>query len=113
MASTDETSHNGRDEQPAQRRNLSYDDVDISVTSGYKPMIVIAVLTIISFFLFGGGLPIYWGDSRGYTLFTYGSVLWGLTIISLGFIYEFWVERNETANETEQVTGVRGDTEGN
>ena len=112
MTSTDETSHTDRNEQPAQRSNLSYDDVDISVTSGYKPMIVIAALTIITFFLFGGGLPIYWGDSQGYTLFTYGSVLWGLTIISLGFIYEFWVERNETANETEQVTEVRRNTEG-
>jgi hypothetical protein len=53
---------------------FSYDDVDVSVTSGYKPMIVVAVLTIITF-LFSGGLPICWGDGQGYTLFTYGSIL--------------------------------------
>lgn len=74
---------------------VTYEEVDVSTSAGYKPMITIAFLTIISFFLFGGGLPIYWGEGEGYTLLTYGSVLWGITVIALAFIYEFWVERNE------------------
>ena len=98
------------DEQAGRRTNremsgsVSYDEVDVSTSAGYKPMITIAFLTIASFFLFGGGLPIYWGEGEGYTLLTYGSVLWGITVIALAFIYEFWVERNEsqTQNRTSE-----------
>lgn len=75
---------------------LTYDDVDPTATAGFKPMVVIAAVTLVTFFLFGGGLPIYWVQGEeGYTLFTYGSVLWGLIVIASGFVFEYWVERNE------------------
>lgn len=75
-------------------------------------MIVIASLTIVTFFLFGGGLPLYWGESEGYTLFTYSIVLWGISVILLGFTYEYWVEKNESENQTTQVTTVQQEGEG-
>lgn len=83
------------------KRELSYDDVDINLTAGYKPAAVVALATLVSLVLLGGGLPIHWeAGEGGYTLLTYTAPLWGVVIVALGFIYEYWVEKKENARDS-------------
>lgn len=80
---------------------LSYEDVDINLTAGYKPAATIAVVTLASLVLLGGGLPIHWESGNGgYTLLTYTAPLWGVVVVALGFVYEYWVERKENERDS-------------
>lgn len=85
----------------APKRELSYDDVDINLTAGYKPAATVAFATLASLVLLGGGLPIHWGaGDGGYTLLTYTAPLWGVMIVALGFVYEYWVEKKENERDS-------------
>lgn len=77
---------------------LTYDEVDITTAAGFKPMIGAAVTIVGSFFVLGG-LPFYWTGGNGQiTLMAYTMALWGITTIATGFVYEYYVEHNESAN---------------
>lgn len=76
---------------------LTYEEVDITTTGGFKPMIGAAATILISFFILGG-LPFYWTGGTGQVaLMAYTMVLWGIICIVTGFVYEYYVERNESA----------------
>ncbi|MFC7157171.1 hypothetical protein ACFQPA_17190 [Halomarina halobia] len=78
---------------------IGYSDVEIQRSAGLRPMMVTAALVLISWILLTG-LPIYWQSGDGeLTLFTYTSVLWGVVIIVLGFVYEYWVTSLENDEE--------------
>lgn len=76
-------------------RSLSYDDVDINLTAGYKPTIVVSLVVAVSFVLFGGVIPGFAGDGGGITVMTYTILVWGAIVGSLGFVYEYWIGRNQ------------------
>lgn len=70
---------------------VSYSDVEIQRAAGLKPMLVTAGVVLASWILLTG-LPFYWQTGDGtLTLFAYTSVLWGVVIIVMGFVYEYWV----------------------
>ncbi len=74
---------------------ISYDDVSFTDQAGFKPMIGILAVVLISFALLVG-LPMYSEPGDGeFTLFTYTSIIWGVTIILCGFAYEFWLMKIE------------------
>ena len=51
--------------------------------------------------LFVVGLPIHWeAGEGGYTLITFTAPLWGVVIVALGFVYEYWVEKKENARDS-------------
>lgn len=87
-------------QQATDEVELEYDDVNMTLTAGYKPTIVVSLATIVSFLLLGGVLPPLWGTGDGgYTLFTYTSILWGVVIAALGFVYEYWIRANQNRDE--------------
>lgn len=54
-------------------------------------MLVTAGVVLASWILLTG-LPFYWQTGDGeLTLFSYTSVLWGIIVIIMGFVYEYWV----------------------
>lgn len=83
------------DEPETSTRSLSYDDVDINLTAGYKPTIVVSLIVAVSFVLFGGVIPGFAGGGGGITTMTYTVVVWGAIVGSLGFLYEYWIRRNQ------------------
>lgn len=87
----------GADGSAASTRSLSYDDVDINLTAGYRPTIVVSLVVAVSFVLFGGVIPGFAGDGGGMTLMTYTVVIWGAIVGVLGFVYEYWIGRNQKA----------------
>lgn len=90
----DEPSGGGVAESPEGER-LAYEDISFTDQPGFKPMIGIGSVVVISFFLLAG-LPMYAepGDSS-LTVFTYTSIVWGLVIIACGFLYEYWLMKVE------------------
>lgn len=74
---------------------IAYEDISFTDQPGFKPMIGIGSIVVISFFLLAG-LPQYAepGDG-GTTLFTYTAVLWGVVVIACGFLYEYWLMKSE------------------
>jgi hypothetical protein len=85
------------DEPRTSTRSLSYDDVDINLTAGYKPTIIVSLVVVVSFVLFGGVIPGFTGDGGGITVMTYTVIVWGAIVGSFGFVYEYWVGRNQEA----------------
>lgn len=80
---------------PTETEQIAYEDISFTDQPGFKPMIGIASLVIISFILLAG-LPIYAEPGDGeLTLFSYTSIIWGLVIITCGFIYEYWLMKIE------------------
>lgn len=75
--------------------SLAYEDVNLSLTAGYRPTIAVSLAVAVSFVLFGGVIPGMAGGGGGMTTMTYTIVLWGIVVGSLGFVYEYWIERNE------------------
>lgn len=62
-------------------------------------MLITAGIVLISWILLTG-LPIYWQTGSGeLTLFTYTSVLWGIIIVVMGFVYEYWMTALENSEE--------------
>ncbi|WP_254525709.1 hypothetical protein [Natrinema caseinilyticum] len=91
----------GETNRRSQQRSakISYSDVEIQRSAGLKPMLVTAGVVLVSWILLTG-LPFYWETGSGnLTLFAYTSVLWGVVIIAMGFVYEYWV----TSIEDEEV----------
>lgn len=85
---------------------LTYDEVDITTAAGFKPMIGAAATILISFFVLGG-LPFYWtGGSGQITLMAYTMALWGIIVVGTGFVYEYYVERNESATAESEERGT-------
>ena len=71
--------------------NLEYSDVEIQRSAGLRPMLVTAGVVLVSWIALTG-LPFYWQSGNGeLTLFSYTSVLWGVIIIVMGFVYEYWI----------------------
>lgn len=91
--STLETTEKSEDTTRVQ--SISYEDVNINLTAGYKPTIVISLLVTVSFVLFGGIVPGLDGGGGGVTLMTYTVAAWGLVVGVLGFVYEYWIGRNQ------------------
>ncbi|PSQ02799.1 hypothetical protein BRC94_00680 [Halobacteriales archaeon QS_5_70_17] len=81
--------------RPEGTPSLAYEDVNLSLTAGYKPTIAVSLVVAVSFVLFGGVIPGMDGGGGGMTTMTYTIVLWGIVVGSLGFVYEYWIERNE------------------
>lgn len=93
------TLENGRDDESGtSARSLSYDDVNINLTAGYKPTIVVSLVVAVSFVLFGGVIPGFAGGGGGITTMTYTTIVWGAIVGSLGFVYEYWIGRNQKAS---------------
>jgi fatty acid desaturase len=83
---------------------LTYEEVDITTTAGFRPMIGAAATILVSFFVLGG-LPFYWTGGTGQvTLMAYTMVLWGIVCITTGFVFEYYVERNESAEAASEGT---------
>ncbi|WP_336346066.1 hypothetical protein [Halalkalicoccus ordinarius] len=82
-------------------QSLSYDDVDINLTAGYKPTIVVSLIVVGTLVVFGGVIPGFEGDAAGITTMTYTVVVWGIIVGSLGFVYEYWLRLNQRASEGE------------
>lgn len=78
-------------------RSMSYEDVDINLTAGFRPTIVVSLVVAVSFVAFGGIIPGFAGDGGGITVMTYTVVLWGAIVGVLGFVYEYWIRRNQEA----------------
>lgn len=78
--------------------SLAYEDVNLTLTAGYWPTIAVSLTVAVSFVLFGGVIPGMDGDGGGMTTMTYTIVLWGIVVGSLGFVYEYWIGRNQRAN---------------
>jgi hypothetical protein len=92
-----ETESSGQRDTP----EIEYSEVGIQRSAGLRPMIVTAALVLTSWILLTG-LPIYWETGDGeLTLFAYTSVLWGVVIVALGFVYEYWI----TSIEDEEDRG--------
>jgi len=72
------------DEQPTDVSAVSYEEISFRDQAGFKPMIGVFALVLISFFLLAG-LPTYAEPGDGtLTLFSYTSVIWGIIIIAGG-----------------------------
>lgn len=82
-------------------RSLAYEDVNLTLTAGYRPTIVVSLVVAASFVLFGGVIPGMDGGGGGMTTMTYTIVLWGIVVGSLGFVYEYWIGRNQSAGAHE------------
>jgi hypothetical protein len=96
-ALNDETNPKARSEAEASTAgSIAYDEVNLSLTTGYKPTIVVSLVVALSFVLLGGIIPGLAGSGGGMTTMTYTIVGWGIVVGSLGFIYEYWIERNQT-----------------
>lgn len=79
------------------KTTVTYEEVDVTTAAGFKPMIGAAITIVGSFFLLGG-LPFYWTGGEGeVTLMAYTMALWGIIVIATGFVYEYYVERNDGA----------------
>ena len=90
----DESSGGGLAESPEGER-IAYEDISFTDQPGFKPMIGIGSIVVISFFLLSG-LPMYAEPgSGGFTIYTYTVVLWGIVIIACGFLYEYWLMKVE------------------
>ena len=94
VSTLDERDGNGTG---ASARSISYDDVNINLTAGFKPTIVVSLVVAVSFVLFGGIIPGFTGDGGGITVMTYTVVIWGAIVGVLGFVYEYWIRRNQRA----------------
>ncbi|MFC7009486.1 hypothetical protein [Halalkalicoccus salilacus] len=46
-------------------RSLSYNDVDINLTAGYKPTIVVSLIVVGTLVVFGGVIPGFEGTPPG------------------------------------------------
>ena len=91
-------------DSPSGETTLTYEEVDVTTAAGFKPMIGAAVAIVGSFFVLGG-LPFYWTGGNGeVTLMAYTMALWGIIVIATGFVYEYYVERNESANAESEGT---------
>ena len=90
-----ESTDRAPDKQPTDAGAVGYEDINFRNQAGFKPMIGIFALILISFFLLVG-LPMYSEPGDGtLTLFTYTSVIWGIVIIVGGFVYEYWLTKTE------------------
>ncbi|SEH18080.1 hypothetical protein SAMN04487967_3606 [Natronorubrum sediminis] len=88
-------SNGGGAPETSEENVIAYEDISFTDQPGFKPMIVIGSLVIISFILLAG-LPQYAEPGDGeFTLFTYTTVVWGLVIVVLGFAYEYWLMKIE------------------
>lgn len=91
----DNSPDGGELSESAEGKTVAYEDISFTDQPGFKPMIGIASLVLISFFLLAG-LPIYAEPGEGsLTLFSYTAVIWGVVIIALGFVYEYWLMKIE------------------
>lgn len=76
---------------PGTVSEMEYSEVEIQRSAGLKPMLVTAGVVIVSWIALTG-LPFYWQTGDGeLTLFSYTTVLWGVVIIVMGFVYEYWI----------------------
>lgn len=90
----DDSSSGGIAESPDSDQ-LTYEEISFTDQPGFKPMIGIGSIVVISFFLLSG-LPMYAEPGNGeFTIYTYTAVLWGLVIIVCGFLYEYWLMKIE------------------
>ena len=90
----DEPSGGGLAESPEGER-IAYEDISFTDQPGFKPMIGIGSIVLVSFFLLSG-LPMYAEPGQGgFTIYTYTVVLWGLVVIACGFLYEYWLMKIE------------------
>lgn len=84
-------------------RSISYEDVNIDLTAGYKPTIVVSLVVAASFVLLGGVVPGLDGGGGGMTAMTYTVVVWGFIVGVLGFVYEYWIGRNQATAGTDRA----------
>lgn len=83
------------DEPPTDASTVSYEEISFKDQAGFKPMIGVFALVLITF-VFLIGLPMYSEPGDGsLTLFSYTAPIWGAVIIAGGFIYEFWLMKVE------------------
>jgi hypothetical protein len=70
---------------------MEYSEVEIQQSAGLRPMLVTAAVVVVSWIALTG-LPFYWQTGDGeLTLFSYTVVLWGVVIVVMGFVYEYWI----------------------
>ena len=70
---------------------MEYSEVEIQRSAGLRPMLVTAAVVVVSWIALTG-LPFYWETGDGeLTLFSYTVVLWGVVIVVMGFVYEYWI----------------------
>jgi hypothetical protein len=75
--------------------DLAYNEVSITTTAGYRPMIGVTAAVIISGIILIG-YPIYFHESgEGVTLLTYTGLLWGAVITASAIVHEYYVTKNE------------------
>lgn len=89
------------DEEAPAAESLAYEDVDINLTAGYRPTIVVSLVVAATLVVLGVVVPALQGDAEGVTAMTYAVVLWGAIVGSLGFVYEYWIRRNQRARGRE------------
>lgn len=84
--------------------DLSYDEVTITTTAGYRPMIGVTAAVVIPGILLTV-YPIYFHDSGGgVTLLTYTGLLWGVIITLAAIVHEYYVTKNEDRNTSGEST---------
>jgi len=77
---------------------LTYDEVTITTTAGYRPMIGVTAAVVIPGIILTV-YPIYFHDpGNGVTLLTYTGLLWGVIITLAAVVHEYYVTKNENRN---------------
>jgi hypothetical protein len=80
--------------------DLTYDEVSIATTAGYRPMVGVTAAIVLSGIVLIG-YPIYIHDAGdGVTLLTYTGLLWGAIITASAMVHEYYVTKNEDRETT-------------